>query len=103
MFGVLIVINADGELGFLAAFSGNLAGSSYHEYFVPAVYDMLRPDEFFKREEAEISNINHIIKDLEASKEYISLREEFSALKLSLEATLASLKQECAARKANRD
>ncbi len=103
MFGVLIVSNADGELGFLAAFSGNLAGSNYHEYFVPAVYDMLKPDEFFKREEAEISNINHIIKDLESSKEYISSQEEFSALKLSLEATLASFKQECAARKANRD
>lgn len=103
MFGVLIASNADGELGFLAAFSGNLAGSNYHEYFVPAVYDMLRPDEFFKHEDAEISNINRIIKDLEASKEYISLQEEFSALKLSLEATLASFKQECAARKANRD
>ena len=62
MFGVLVVSDNEGELGFLAAFSGNLAGSNYHEYFVPAVYDMLKPDEFFKREEAEISTINLKIK-----------------------------------------
>ena len=61
MFGVLIVSNKNNEIGFLAAFSGNLAGSNYHEYFVPAVYDMLRPDEFFKREEAEISAINSFL------------------------------------------
>ena len=50
MFGVLIVENADSEIGFLAAFSGNLAGTNRHEYFVPPVYDMLQPDDFFKKE-----------------------------------------------------
>ena len=64
MFGVLVVSDSENRLGFLAAFSGNLAGSNYHEYFVPAVYDMLRPDEFFKREETEISAINLKIKTL---------------------------------------
>ena len=70
MFGVLVV-EAEGELGFLAAFSGNLAGSNDHEYFVPAVYDMLRPEDFFKRGEAEISAINQRITELEASEEYL--------------------------------
>ena len=59
MFGVLIVQNAKGEIGFLAAFSGNLAGTNQHQYFVPPVYDMLQPDDFFRREEAAISAINH--------------------------------------------
>lgn len=70
MFGVLVVRDTTGKIGFLAAFSGNLAGSNTHEYFVPAVYDMLRPDDFFRREEAEISAINLHIDAIERSKEY---------------------------------
>ena len=103
MFGVLVVSDNEGELGFLAAFSGNLAGSNYHEYFVPAVYDMLKLDEFFKREEAEISAINRKIKDLESSKEYSSAQEELAAVKVKVETSLANFKQECTLRKANRN
>ena len=67
MFGVLVVKDSEEKIGFLAAFSGNLAGSNSHEYFVPAVYDMLQPDDFFKREEAEISAINRKISELKNS------------------------------------
>ena len=103
MFGVLIVSNTNNEIGFLAAFSGNLAGSNFHEYFVPAVYDMLKPDEFFKKEEAEISAINHTIKDIEQSAEYCSAQEKLAAVKVKVETALANFKQECALRKANRN
>ena len=41
MFGVLVVENAEKQLGFLAAYSGKLADSNEHTYFVPPVYDML--------------------------------------------------------------
>ena len=54
MFGVLIVQQADGSCGYLAAFSGNLAGSNLHPFFVPPVYDLLQPDGFFRIEEANI-------------------------------------------------
>ncbi len=70
MFGVLVVENSQKEIGFLAAFSGNLAGSNLHEYFVPAVYDMLQPDDFFRRGEVAISAINQRIKEIEQSPEY---------------------------------
>ena len=63
MFGVLVVQNQAGEIGFLAAFSGNLAGSNSHDYFVPAVYDLLHPDGYFKEEEARISALNRAIED----------------------------------------
>ena len=75
MFGVLVV-ESNKELGFLAAFSGNLAGRNNHEYFVPAVYDMLRPDDFFKQEEAEISAINKQIAAMESAEELLAIREE---------------------------
>ena len=69
MFGVLVVQNENKELGFLAAFSGNLAGKNHHDYFVPPVYDMLQPGDFFRQEEANISAINHRISELEQSAE----------------------------------
>ena len=47
MFGVLIVETHEGKTGFLAAFSGNLAGSNRHGYFVPPVYDLLQPIPMF--------------------------------------------------------
>ena len=63
MFGVLAVQNTAGEIGFLAAFSGNLAGSNRHHYFVPPVYDLLNPDGYFKEEEARISALNLVIEN----------------------------------------
>lgn len=67
MLGVLVVKDNTGEVGFVAAFSGNLAGTNTLPYFVPPVYDMLRPDDFFKREEAEISAINRRIAEIQYS------------------------------------
>ena len=61
MFGVLIVQDAKGSLGYLAAFSGNLAGSNHHPFFVPPVFDLLDPNGYFKQEEARISALNHTI------------------------------------------
>ena len=54
MFGVLVVESA-GELAFLAAYSGLLAGRNDWEYFVPPVYDAQQPDGHFKMTEREIS------------------------------------------------
>lgn len=81
MFGVLVVESEGGEVGFLAAFSGLLAGGNRHDYFVPPVYDMLQPDDFFRREEAEISALNRRIRELEESAEYVATSE---ALRLRL-------------------
>ena len=61
MFGVLVVRTPDGNIGFLAAFSGNLAGSNHHDYFVPPVYDLLDPNGYFKQEEAKISEMNRLL------------------------------------------
>ena len=61
MFGVLLVRTPEGETGFLAAFSGNLAGSNHHSYFVPPIYDLLNPEGYFKQEEARISELSTVI------------------------------------------
>jgi len=49
MFGVLVVENEHGEIGYLAAFSGKLAYGNHHSQFVPPVFDMLTEDGFFSK------------------------------------------------------
>ncbi len=77
MMGVLVVQKGD-EMGFLAAFSGNLAHGNNHEYFVPAVYDLLSLDGFFPPEETQISEINAKIKAEENSSGRQSLISQLS-------------------------
>ena len=101
MFGVLVV-EVEGEIGFLAAFSGHLAGSNDHEYFVPAVYDMLRPGDFFKLEEANITAINKQIKDLEADDEFRAANIELEQTKRECEDELKAIKKRLAEGKATR-
>ena len=77
MFGVLVVRTPDNTIGFLAAFSGNLAGSNHHDYFVPPVYDLLNPDGYFKEEEARISSLSVILRSAPLNDTYLeSLKEE---------------------------
>lgn len=57
MFGVLVV-EQNGKCGFLAAYSGLLAGRNDWEFFVPPVYDAQQPDGHFKTMEREISSIS---------------------------------------------
>ena len=84
MFGVLIVQtdngitnNEENQIGYLAAFSGNLAGKNLHPYFVPPVYDLLQPEGFFKIEEEQISAINIRIRELENSSSYLGSKEKW--------------------------
>lgn len=103
MFGVLVVEDGQGELGFVAAFSGNLAGSNIHDYFVPPIYDMLRPGDFFREGEAEITAINNHIKSIEQGAEYISAKQKLTEVKDSAQRELSDLKVRLAERKKLRD
>lgn len=78
MFGVLVVQTQEGEVGYLAAFSGILAGHNRHPNFVPPVYDLLQPEGFFKIEEENISAINHRIMRLEEDEAYTRLTSELA-------------------------
>jgi tRNA pseudouridine32 synthase/23S rRNA pseudouridine746 synthase len=69
MFGVLVCQNQDGEIGYLWAFSGKLAGENHHSYFVPTIFDMLHKDGFFRKEEEVLNAINRQIEILEHSDE----------------------------------
>ena len=94
MFGVLVVQTQEGEIGYLAAFSGILAGKNIHPFFVPPVYDLLQPQGFFKIEEEKISQINTRIKRMEEEETYQSLIAQLSALEQAAHNALDSAKQE---------
>ncbi len=64
MFGVLIVEKNDKEIGYLAAYSGQIGGRSDWKGFVPAVFDYLQPDGYFKTHEAKITELNKRIAHL---------------------------------------
>lgn len=76
MFGVLVVQNKEGELGYLAAFSGKLAESNHWEKFVPPVFDMLQKESYFKQEEQILNGINREIEILEKNEEWAMLRQK---------------------------
>lgn len=92
MFGVLIVQTEHGEIGYLAAFSGILAGKNLHPFFVPPVYNLLQPQGFFKIEEENISSINRNIRQLENDKAYAALSAELARTIQSAENILATAK-----------
>jgi tRNA pseudouridine32 synthase / 23S rRNA pseudouridine746 synthase len=69
MFGVLVCKNQKGELGYLWAFSGKLAGVNQLSYFVPTIFDMLQENGFFRKEEEVLNAINRQIEVLENSAE----------------------------------
>lgn len=103
MFGVLVVRTSNGQIGYLAAFSGNLAGSNLHDFFVPPIYDLLKPDGFFRIEEANISAINMQIKKMEESTEYQSARTTLAETTCMAEQQLSKAKHALKEAKAERE
>ena len=73
MFGVLVVEGGETALTrgtrfhYLAGYSGQVCGRSDWPAFVPAVFDYLQPNGYFKQHEAEITQLNRAIDDAAAS------------------------------------
>lgn len=113
MFGVLVVRNEvcetgnisaeNTKIGYLAAFSGNLAGTNLHPFFVPPVYDLLQPDGFFKIEEEQITAINSRIKSLETDAHYLRLKEKLLLETAQANVALNEAKAELKAAKEKRE
>ena len=103
MFGVLIVRTSSGQTGYLAAFSGNLCGSNSHSFFVPPVYDLLKPDGFFKIEEEQISAINHQIGQLQNCDRYLELKQKMERETVSSQQALSEARKVLKAAKEKRE
>ena len=71
MFGVLVVQNQKGEIGYLAAFSGKLADKSCPKMFVPPIFNMRAKGSFYIKGENELNEINKQIGELENNPVYL--------------------------------
>lgn len=98
MFGVLIV-----EGGYLAAYSGQIGGRSDWDDFVPAVFDYLQPDGYFKTHEAEITRINESILQLEKDERMQKARTLIADLLAQRQQTIADFQEKMKEKKAQRD
>lgn len=108
MFGVLIVENAQPasgapEIGYLSAYSGQIGGRSDWDDFVPAVFDYLQPDGYFKTHEAEISGINQSIRKLEANTHMKEAKGLILQLQEERKHTIAAYQEKIKEAKAKRD
>jgi tRNA pseudouridine32 synthase/23S rRNA pseudouridine746 synthase len=102
MFGVLVVKNAQQQLGFLAAFSGQLINADPAISFVPPVCDMQLSDEVFLTESNNINNINVEIEQLQQCPELLQVNQAFIEAKSTFEQQLLTQQSEMAASRKQR-
>jgi tRNA pseudouridine32 synthase/23S rRNA pseudouridine746 synthase len=103
MFGVLVVQDEQGNIGYLAAYSGKLAGNNQHEQFVPPIFDMLTDGGFFNEGMEGLDLLNQRVIKLEADPSYekykLILQEESLLASDEIEARREVMRQAKAARK----
>ncbi|PCI32825.1 MAG: RNA pseudouridine synthase [Flavobacteriaceae bacterium] len=102
MFGVLVVRNNAGELGYLKAFSGKLAGKNEHPQFVPPIFDMLQEDGFYRKGENELNALNIQVDLLEAQQELKIAQEALDKVTLRSKNSIDSQKVRLRANKVTR-
>lgn len=103
MFGVLVVKDPQNSLGFLAAYSGQIAGKADWDYFVPTIFDYLKPDGHFKSKEEEIVGLNQEICKLEMSEKMTSFKKRQHALQTEKEQAITTWKAKMSEAKQKRD
>ncbi len=74
MFGVLVVTDPEGQVGYLRAFSGMLDGRWEVEGFVPPLFDQQAKDSFWPALEAELEAFEHRHAELTGGAEVLRLQ-----------------------------
>lgn len=117
MFGVLVAESPEGELGYLAAYSGVLdyltvqspldmelgIGRMEEPFFVPPVYDLTSQESFFPEEEREITSLNDYINDLVHDSFAQGVSERMEEIREAYKAEIDFLQQKYDEGKAKRD
>lgn len=108
MCGVAIVempacAGNEASVGYIAAFSGTVGGKSLIEGFVPPIYDLLEPEGTFRKQEAEISELNRKIEEAVKSPEIISLKNVLAEAERSRDLEIGNMKARMAESRRRRD
>lgn len=76
MFGVLVVENKNGQLGYLATFSGKFPGINHPEIFVPSLFDVSHHNEYVSAGMIGLTKMSKDIKTLEAGNKQDTVQAE---------------------------
>lgn len=102
MFGVLVVQNQEGKLGYLAAFSGKLADANDYPHFVPPIFDMLKEGGFYREGERVLYEMSAEIDQLEQSEELVHLKQRVVDMDQFCKTEMLSFKEQVKAAKEER-
>jgi tRNA pseudouridine32 synthase/23S rRNA pseudouridine746 synthase len=103
MFGVLVVQDEAGQLGYLSAVSGKLFDSNDHAAFVPPVFDMIAVDSFFNEGILEVTALITEINSLENDIEFLSNHVQLKALQEEMQIDIAAARKKSIEIKKKRD
>ena len=102
MFGVLIVKNKLGVIGFLKAFSGKLDNDFWPDGYVPPVFNVHHKESFFRSGERKIDQMTTEIKKLESSPLLIDSINRYEELNEKLSHFILKEKRRIKAKKEER-
>ena len=92
MFGVLVVQNSSGDLGYLSAYSGKLTGMERPYGFVPHVYNLPEGDNFYEQDMRGINSIATELQALQNSEKYLLKLDALSKAKSDAEVEIKVFK-----------
>ena len=91
MLGVLVVKSESGEIGYLQAFSGQMALTNTR--FVPALFDITAKNSFFYSGQAELNRLNHAIEVLSTNPDIKLLEQCQEEQRQQAESEIESIRQ----------
>ncbi|GIU44962.1 RNA pseudouridine synthase [Shewanella sairae] len=92
MFGVLLVRNQSGALGYLSAFSGKLAEQNLLDGFVPPVFDMLAEESFFHDGMQALNQLTDQLKIAQNNPDMARLAAELTRLRSQADSALETIR-----------
>ena len=96
MFGVLVVRDGNGELGFLAGYSGKMEEANGDAWFVPPICDIHAHDSFYKEGERKLNAMTAALEQLKNNPErnarIAEIQREIDAIEAELTAGRKQLK-----------
>ena len=93
MFGVLVIKDSSGRIGFLSAFSAMMKGEWQLPGFVPPVFDQAEQDSYLSAGKRELVRLTGELRALESSIERAELVEKLSHMQQQRDHALAELKK----------
>lgn len=93
MFGVLVVRNKDGRIGYLSGFSGMINGLWQLPGFVPQLFELAEHESYLSAGNDQLAALTEQIDQLESCEQRSNLRQDIATLQQQRDLALAALKQ----------